>query len=180
MNKLIQKGYFRALPEAEQRELWNDNLTKYGIREHHSQPAYYQPELPAAEPSYNDRAEAMRKERESLTAERQKLVEQFRKQEEERNMLHEAKNRSETIEKNILSKITAAERDTIISEFVWDKFTAYPSKVLYVKREAILGQKRKGEKDLEQWFAEIREWEKKNENNFEDQLKGIIDFSILT
>ena len=41
-----------------------------------------------------------------------------------------------------------------------------------IKRQAIIEQKQKGEVNLQQWLGDIKEWEKKNMNNYEDNLKG--------
>ena len=208
MNNLVKKSYFLALPEDAQRELWADNLRRVDIREppqqqrQNAEPPmdprrdYYPPDpapnrLPpgGASPNRDDEIEAMRKERAILMAERRKIedlrkVEESRKREAAEAAQLAAKQKQALAqdgdkEEKVLARLSDAEKDQILAKWDWDHFKNHPNHFLYVKRDEIRQKKRKGKTDLEKWFAEIDEWEKKNENNFEDKLKGILYYFVL-
>ena len=85
------------------------------------------------------------------------------------NQLHE---RLVKLKKKILSEITVEEKKKILSDFDWNHYREYGVKILMIKREVIIEQKREGKEKFDLWLADIKEWEKKNMNNYDDNLKS--------
>ena len=85
------------------------------------------------------------------------------------NQLHE---RLVKLKKKILSGISAEEKKKILSDFDWNHYREYSVKILMIKREVIIEQKKEGKEKFDLWLADIKEWEKKNMNNYDDNLKS--------
>ena len=85
------------------------------------------------------------------------------------NQLHE---RLVKLKKKILSEITVEEKKKILSDFDWNHYREYGVKILMIKREVIIEQKKEGKEKFDLWLADIKEWEKKNMNNYDDNLKS--------
>ena len=85
------------------------------------------------------------------------------------NQLHE---RLVKLKKKILSGISVEEKKKILSDFDWNHYREYSVKILMIKREVIIEQKKEGKEKFDLWLADIKEWEKKNMNNYDDNLKS--------
>ena len=85
------------------------------------------------------------------------------------NQLHE---RLVRLKKKILSGISVEEKKKILSDFDWNHYREYGVKILMIKREVIIEQKKEGKEKFDLWLADIKEWEKKNMNNYDDNLKS--------
>ena len=64
------------------------------------------------------------------------------------------------------------EKKKILSDFDWNHYREYGVKILMIKREVIIEQKKEGKEKFDLWLADIKEWEKKNMNNYDDNLKS--------
>ena len=85
------------------------------------------------------------------------------------NQLHE---RLVKLKKKILSGTSVEEKKKILSDFDWNHYREYSVKILMIKREVIIEQKKEGKEKFDLWLADIKEWEKKNMNNYDDNLKS--------
>ena len=108
-------------------------------------------------------------EREKRLLEEERKKDQLRRIDDDQNLKHK---RLVEIKKKIIESTSEEEKKQILEDFDWNKYRNYSVKILMIKRQAIIEQKQKGEVNLQQWLGDIKEWEKKNMNNYEDNLKG--------